>query len=179
MKTFTQMMTLLLAVTVAMTPGLLQAGGMSGDAGEKLAQAEALAREVRADAATMQTYVRFPTTFSEDAHSRTLRTIKENTNDLGDIVQSLHRNRSEIEEWQAELVNRLIPRMDVLTTDIENAIRFINDNPPEATFKPVYEDYVDGAYNQADSIVTTIDRYFEWIEGVRAKEELEISQVNP
>jgi hypothetical protein len=62
--------------------------------------------------------------------------------------------------------------MDAMSTEAQGAIKFYNESFGNSFFQPTYEDYVDGMYNKADSIVKTVDRFFEWIEGKRAKEKL-------
>ncbi len=148
-------------LTIAMVVLAAPAAGADLNGEEMLAEAEMLAREVREGAGIMQTYVRFPTSYSNESHERMLLRIKENTNQMGDIVQKLHKNRGDLETWQAELVNRILPKMDALTTDIDKAIEYIDENP-QWDAKPTYEEYVDGTYNQADAIVQSIDRYLEW-----------------
>ena len=173
MKQLMQTLTVFLAAAgMIMTPVLLQADDMNDNASQNLAQAQSLARTVRRYAGTLQTFLRTPDLFTGTIHKRKLAVIKENTNDLGDIIQKLHNSRGELKQWQVQLVDRVLPRMDALTTDIGNAIRFI-DEKPEADFTPTYEDYIDGIYNQSDSIVTTVDRYLDWANARQAKMELQ------
>ncbi len=119
----------------------------------------------------MQTYVRFPALYSSETHEQRLVFIKENLNALGDLVQEIHKNRAEVKQWQAELVNRLLPRLDVLTTEIDNAIRYIDENP-DGDYRPVYVDHIDTAYNKADAVAETVDRYLEWADAVREKRKI-------
>ena len=175
MRQFIETMTLVIAAAgLVLTPAVLRAGDMSNQASQKLAQAESLARSVRHNAGITQTFVRHATLFTKSSHARTLSAIKEDSNKLGDVIASLHKSRGEMEDWQAQLVTRLLPRMESLAADVGSAIRFIDENPQE-DFTPMYEDYVDGIYNQSNSIVTSIDRYLDWAEAKRAKEALQAS----
>lgn len=151
---------MVVATMVALAPSLL-AGGSAEMANEKLARVESLALEVRDSMGTMQTFVRFPNLYSAETHNRVLVRVKEDVNTMGDIIEKLHQNRSDLKDWQAELVTRLIARADSLSTEVGNAIRYIDDNP-ERDFRPVYEDYVDGAYQAADSMQEVVDNYLEW-----------------
>jgi hypothetical protein len=148
---------------------------MNSDATDKLTRVEALAREVRMDAATLQSFQFTPSLVSKDSHRRYLNMAKKNNNEMGDIIRSLHKNRANLEKWQVQLLNRLLPKMETMSDEIEAAINFHNKNFESDFFLPTYEDYVDTIYNKADSIVKTVDRFFEWIEGVRAKKKLQAS----
>jgi hypothetical protein len=159
MKQLWTLMILLLGMGITVSPLVRAADTI--DPKSMLAQAEALSRELREGAGTMQVYVRWPEGYDNESHERKLLVMRENANKLGEILQKLHQNRTQLEDWQGELVTRLMPRMNMLADDLENAIKFIEDNP-KWVYKPVYGDYVDGAYNQADAMANSIDRWFDW-----------------
>ncbi len=166
MKRFTLM---ILGTVIAVAPAL-NAGSVEV-ATDKLAQIESRARQVRDNADTMQTFVRFPSLYTTQTHNRKLTLMREDVNALADILAELHQNRSDLAKWQSEVVNRLIPRADRLADEIDNAIRHIKENPGE-DYVPAYEDYVDGAYSVSDSIVETVDTYLSWAEAKQKKQQI-------
>jgi hypothetical protein len=155
---------------LVLAPIAMQAATMNDEATEDLARAESLAREIRMDAGTVDTL----TGFENETHQRYLVRIKRNATNFGEIVESLHENREDLQFWQTELVNRVLPKLEAMNTDIENALQRLNDNP-QGHVGAMYEDQIDTVYSQADSIVNSINLYFEWAEGMEAAEQLSAS----
>lgn len=171
MRTKLGITTLFLGVfALVLAPSMIQAATLNDDATEDLAKAESLAREIRMDAGTVDSL----TGFENETHQRYLARIKTNAANFGDIVESLHENRDDLQFWQKELVNRILPKMEAMNTDIADAIQRLNENPKgQAT--PMYEDQIDTVYSQADSIVNSINLYFDFANGLEAAEELSAS----
>lgn len=160
-----------LAIALLLAPGLLPADDMAQQATEKFARIKAQAREIRTDASILQTYAFTPSLVSKGSHQSKLNSIKKNTNDIAKILQSLQANRAKLVNWQDQLLNRLLPRMKTMSNDAEAAIKFYNESFGNSFFQPTYEDYVSSMYTGADSVIKTIDRYFEWAERANTKEE--------
>jgi hypothetical protein len=165
-------------VVAGLTP-MLWAGGAakissSSEATQKLGRVEAVAREVRSDAATMQTFNRFPDLYAPEIHKTKLTVMKNNINEMGKIVSNLHQSRENLEEWQAQLVTRLLPKLQAITDDTEAAIKFVNQKP-ERTFKPTYDDYINEIYDRSNAVIRSVDAYLEWASAKQRK--MEVSQV--
>jgi len=160
-----------LAMALLLAPGLLPAENIDQQATEKLARVKALAREILTDASILQTYAFTPSLVSKESHQSKLNSIRKNANEIGEILQSLQKKKAKLVNWQAQLLDRLMPRMQTIADDADSAIKFYNESFGNSFFQTTYEDCVDSMYNGANSIINTIDRYFEWAERANTKQE--------
>ena len=122
---------------------------------------ETRAREVRQQAGVLQTFTRFPDLNSNVSHDGKLIRIKEDVNAMAEIVEKLQQNRAEAADWQVQFVNHLLPRMESLASNTEQAIKFVNQKPNQL-FNPNYDAYVDEIYQRSSSIVRITDSFLDW-----------------
>ncbi len=156
----TSLMALLAVLAMMVTPNFAQAGNLD-NVNEKLSYVEVKAREARQHIGTLQTFARFPTLYSHQSHTRKLMLVRDAVNEIAGEVAKMHKNRSELKTWQAELVTRMLPKMESLASDTEHAIRFI-ESKPTASFRPVYESYIDDMYDASNGIVRVVDNFLDW-----------------
>lgn len=139
---------------------------MGPETSDSLAQVEANARDARRDADTLKTFTRFPELYPVEAHKAKLTQIKTSVNDAAEMITKAHRNRAEIYPWQAELITRLLPKMDALSDDVDAAIEFVNSHP-QALFRPSYSTRVEDIYDESNSVVRTVDAYLDWAHSMK------------
>ena len=161
----------ILAIALLFAPGLLPAEEIDQQATEKLARVKALTREILTDASILQTYAFTPSLVSKESHQSKLNSIRKNANEIGEILQWLQKNRAKLVNWQDQLLNRLMPRMQTISKDAESAIKFYNESFGNSFFQTTYEDCVDSIYAEGNSTISTIDRYFEWAQRANTREE--------
>lgn len=137
----------------------------------QFAQLESLARGVRTDAGALETFTRMPELYSTDLQELKLNTIKRDINKMAKIVERVHQNRSEAKAWQVQLIDRILPKMQTLSSNVESAIRHITKNP-EHLFAPNYKVMVSEIHDQADGIVRYTDTFTDWANAQARKENL-------
>lgn len=84
-------------------------------------------------------------------HSNTLNRIKENVNKAGEELCRLEAIQNTLEPWQKEALARIVPNLEVVARNTQNAIEYLQDNRQDL-YNPNYEEYLSTIYNRSNRV---------------------------
>lgn len=117
------------------------------------------AREVRAEAATLQSLLNSPS-MDWQAHAAELTTAREQINRMGRDLCRLQTIRGQLNANQQAMVDKMAPRIKELAMFTEDAINFLNSHE-NTLWQPTYRTYDKDMYLEARAIVNTAEQRAE------------------
>jgi len=139
----------------------------SEQASKLLAEAKAMAFQLKEDAQTMESYTRSNATW--ESHAAAINQIKERVNALGRQAMKLKDARNTASPWQKAAIDRINPFLDELEGYTEAVIENVNKHPMLLT-TPEYKDYLEANADYAGDLAAMIADYVDY---GRTKQRLE------
>ena len=93
---------------------------------------------------------------SSESHLAALEAMKHDLNLMGGEISSLESQRETISVWEQQAVDKTLPLLKDTAANIENAIKFYNDNEPHLWVGQTYRDYADKIFSDSEQMERTL-----------------------
>ncbi len=150
------------SMSVSMTALLLwpamQPAAMAADLSTLFQDARSTAAQLKADAATMETYTR--SNLSWQSHASQITEVKQHINKAGSILSDMQAARGDAKPWHQDSIDRITPVLKDLAANTEAAINHINATPNQlhsSTYKSYLKDNAELAADLAKMVGDTVD----------------------
>jgi hypothetical protein len=161
----------IVVTSLAKEPGVPDSEAVS----KLLSEAKTQAFQLKEDASTMEAYTR--SNLSWESHSAAVEQMKEHINAAGRTMTKLGETRKTASHWQMTAIDRIAPLLKEITSNTENAIKYINKNP-KRLFMTQYKDYIETNADVADKLAGLVADFVDYgntkdkLERLTAKLEL-------
>jgi hypothetical protein len=130
----------------------------SAQAWELLKEVQSIARDLRRDAATLESYKLRGLSWQSHAYQLTL--TKQHINAIGSRVEELQTIRSTSAPWQQRAIDTIVPLAVQLASRTEDAISHLNENRHEL-FAPTYTNHLSAIATSAAQIKKSVDVFLD------------------
>lgn len=127
-------------------------------ASQLLKEIQSIARDLKRDAARLETY-NFGG-FSWQSHAHQLTLAKQHINAIGSRVEDLQAIRSAAAPWQQQAIDAIVPVAVQLASRTENAISHLNENRHHL-FAPAYTDHLSAIATSAAQMKQSVDVFLD------------------
>lgn len=117
----------------------MQTAAIAADLATLFQEARTTAAQLKADAATMETYTRG--NLNWQSHGAQITEIKERINKAGSILSDMQAARADAKPWHQDAIDRITPVLKELASNTEAVINHINANPSQLKM-PTYKGYL-------------------------------------
>ena len=141
-------------------PIFADAGEDSVEVSGLLSEARTHAAELRQDALEMEAFTRSASSWQ--THSAKVSEIRQHVNKMGEVVGSLTASRAYGSAWQQQSIDRILPVLRELASNVEATIDHLNQEGGRRLQSPEYREYLSSSAELASKLAELVTDYLDY-----------------